>query len=159
MCAARSTPPRAVPRRRPTFCLCPVCIVLVSQAYVAAPGHYVLRQPLRLVGVCDIKTLGNKKVAKVYTEDSGKTKEKEIVAGEWRKLGGVTFARSQPGFCVLSQTATGKMRVSSGLAVMKGHDKFIGFCDLNKYQRTTNEWKFPSADMTQVPLRAPGRHV
>jgi len=136
-----------------------------DRQYVIPSGRYVMMHPTKLFGAVDVQDLKNKEKVKAITEEAAQEtgpqgreskdvqKTKILPAGEWEKVGAVTFIRAQPGFCYVVQNPQGQLRSGIGLYVCRGGEVFKQFVDRQHYARTTRTFNLESRDRQEVRLR------
>lgn len=136
-----------------------VCVVQEGdKQLVLGSGRYLLRSPTTLFGQVDVQNLEKKMFCEAITESAGSGAADEITkvrleAGEWQKVGAITFIRAQPGFCWVVQNSQGDLRTGIGFCVARGGEVFKRFVDYQNYARTTRPFVLESKDRQEVRVR------
>lgn len=140
-----------------------VCVVQEGdKQLVLGSGRYLLRAPTTLFGQVDVQQLTNKMFCEAITESAGSSAngvaqdevtKVQLEAGEWQKVGAITFIRAQPGFCWVVQNSQGDLRTGIGFCVARGGEVFKRFVDYQNYARTTRAFLLESKDRQEVRVR------
>jgi regulator of protease activity HflC (stomatin/prohibitin superfamily) len=140
-----------------------VCVIQEGdKQLVLGSGRYLLRAPTTLFGQVDVQQLSNKMFCEAMTESAGapvngvmqdEVTKVRLEAGEWQKVGAITFIRAQPGFCWVVQNSQGDLRTGIGFCVARGGEVFKRFVDYQNYARTTRPFLLESKDRQEVRVR------
>ena len=141
-----------------------VCVVQEGdRQLVLGSGRYLLRSPTTLFGQVDVQQLANKMFCEAITESAGapgangvmqdEVTKVRLEAGEYQKVGAITFIRAQPGFCWVVQNSLGDLRTGIGFCVARGGEVFKRFVDYQNYARTTRPFLLESKDRQEVRVR------